>query len=156
MAQLVQVWQRVFMAMHWACKVLAAAVRCWRYELRNPTILKVIATSNSIIRRAIDWSWENGADILSNSWGGGSPSSAIMNAFERARTQGRNGKGCVIVIAAGNDSGPVTFPGTLDNVLTVSASNEFDEFKTKTSQDKETWWGSNFGPWCGCGCAWCA
>jgi subtilisin-like proprotein convertase family protein len=29
--------------------------------------------------------------------------------------------------------------------LTVSASNEFDEFKTKTSGDGETWWGSNFG-----------
>ncbi len=103
-------------------------------------------TSNSIIRRAIDWSWENGADVLSNSWGGGAPSTAIQNAFERARTKGRDGKGCVIVIAAGNDSGPVTFPGTLENVLTVSASNEFDEFKSKTSQDGESWWGSNFGP----------
>lgn len=103
-------------------------------------------TSNSAITRAIDWAWENGAWVLSNSWGGGAPSSAIVNAFERARTQGRGGKGCVIVVAAGNDSGPVTFPGNLGNVLTVSASNEFDEFKSKGSEDGETWWGSNFGP----------
>jgi thermitase len=103
-------------------------------------------TSDAVIARAIDWAWQNGADVLSNSWGGGPPSSAIRNAFERARTQGRGGKGCVIVIAAGNDSGPVSFPGTLPNVLTVAASNERDEFKTKTSSDGEFWWGSNFGP----------
>jgi subtilisin family serine protease len=104
------------------------------------------STSNSIIARSIDWAWRNAADVLSNSWGGGAPSSAINNAFERARTQGRTGKGCVIVVAAGNGSGPVGYPGTLPNVLTVSATNEADEFKTKTSSDGETWWGSDFGP----------
>ncbi len=103
-------------------------------------------TSNGAIQSAIDWAWQNGADVLSNSWGGGTPSSAIINAFERARLQGRGGKGCVIVIAAGNDNGPVSFPGDLPNVLTVAASNEADEPKTKTSSDGETWWGSNFGP----------
>jgi subtilisin-like proprotein convertase family protein len=103
-------------------------------------------TRNSWIARAIDWSWRNGASVLSNSWGGGAPSTAITNAFERARTLGRQGKGCVLVVAAGNAAGPVDFPGELDTVLTVSASNEFDEFKTKTSRDGETWWGSNFGP----------
>ncbi|MBT3878002.1 MAG: S8 family serine peptidase [Candidatus Scalindua sp.] len=103
-------------------------------------------TRNSWIARAIDWAWREGASVISNSWGGGAASTAIINAFERARTQGRNGKGSVIVVAAGNDSGPVDFPGNLPNVLTVSASNEYDEFKTKTSRDGEYWWGSNFGP----------
>jgi subtilisin family serine protease len=103
-------------------------------------------TSNSIIKNAIDWSWESGADILSNSWGGGTPSNAISAAFERARTKGRKGKGCVIVIAAGNEDAIVAFPGTLKDVLTVSASNEYDEPKTKTSRDGEYWWGSCFGP----------
>ena len=77
---------------------------------------------------------------------GVAPSSAIINAFERARTQGRDGKGCVILVAAGNDSAPVNFPGNLVNILTVSASNEYDEPKTKISQDGESWWGSSFGP----------
>lgn len=103
-------------------------------------------TRNSWITRAIDWAWRDGASVISNSWGGGAPSTAIKNAFDRARTQGRNGRGCVVVVAAGNASGPVDFPGNLDNVLTVSASNEYDEFKTKTSRDGEYWWGSNFGP----------
>lgn len=101
---------------------------------------------NSWITRAIEWSWTNGADILSNSWGGGAPSSAITNAFARARTLGRAGKGCVIVIAAGNTDSLHDYPGNLDEVLTISASNEFDEPKTKTSQDGESWWGSSYGP----------
>lgn len=105
------------------------------------------ATRDSWIARSIDWAWREGrADILSNSWGGGSVSSLIENAFERARTQGRDGKGCIVIIAAGNEDGPVSFPATLPNVLTVAASNEYDEAKTKTSRDGEYWWGSNHGP----------
>ncbi|MEM7426424.1 MAG: S8 family serine peptidase [Pseudomonadota bacterium] len=95
---------------------------------------------------AIDWSWEEAkADVLSNSWGGGPAVDVITNAFERARTQGRDGKGSVLVIAAGNNQGPVAYPGSLPDVLTVGASNQWDERKTKTSDDNETWWGSNFG-----------
>jgi subtilisin family serine protease len=122
------------------CSIMAARIAYSESEGADWT------TTNSMIMKAIDWAWQNGADVLSNSWGGGAPSNAIINAFERARTQGRGGKGCVIVIAAGNHSGPVEFPATLPNVLTVSASNEFDEPKTKTSADGEDWWGSNFGP----------
>ena len=103
-------------------------------------------TTNEWIKRSIDWSWKNGAAVISNSWGGGAPSNAIINAFERARTQGRDGLGSVIVIAAGNESGPVTFPANLPNVIAVSASNEFDEFKTRTSRDGEDFWGSCHGP----------
>jgi subtilisin family serine protease len=100
-------------------------------------------TTNDGIAQSIDWSWRNGAAVLSNSWGGGAPSNAITAAFERARKKGRGELGCVIVIAAGNDHGPVNFPGTLANVITVSASNEFD--KSPTSKDGESWWGSCFG-----------
>lgn len=103
-------------------------------------------TRNSWIARAISWAWKNGADILSNSWGGGTPSQAITDAFEDARTKGRNGKGAVILVAAGNGSRLHDFPGNLDNVFTISASNEYDEPKTKTSRDGEYWWGSNYGP----------
>lgn len=96
---------------------------------------------------AIDWAWEQGkADVLSNSWGGGPPVDVITRAFDRARTRGRKGKGCVIVVASGNDNGPVSYPATLPFVLAVGASNQWDERKSPTSKDKETWWGSNFGP----------
>ncbi len=94
---------------------------------------------------AIDWSWRQGAAVLSNSWGGGAPSDAISRAFARARTQGRNGLGSVVAIAAGNDQMPIDFPGDLPGYVTVGASNPNDERKTRTSSDGEDWWGSNFG-----------
>lgn len=102
-------------------------------------------TDSDIIARSIDWAWEQGADVLSNSWSC-APSNRIYRAIERARTQGRNGKGAVIVAAAGNASSPtVSFPASLPEVLGISASNEYDEFKTRISADLEHWWGSNYG-----------
>ncbi|TNF81439.1 MAG: hypothetical protein EP299_02115 [Acidobacteria bacterium] len=95
---------------------------------------------------AIDWAWERAkSDVLSNSWGGGPPADVIANAFNRARTQGREGKGTVVVVAAGNSQRQIDFPGDLDGVLTVGASNQWDERKTRSSKDGESWWGSNYG-----------
>ena len=95
---------------------------------------------------AIDWAWDDAkSDVLSNSWGGGPPVDVITNAFERARTRGRGGRGCVLVAAAGNDQCAVDYPGDLPNMITVGASNQWDERKTRNSQDGESWWGSNYG-----------
>ncbi len=94
---------------------------------------------------AIDWSWRQGAAILSNSWGGGAPSDAISRAFARARTQGRQGRGAVVVLAAGNEQAPTDFPASLPGYVTVGASNHKDQRKTLTSADGEPW-GSNYGP----------
>jgi subtilisin family serine protease len=95
---------------------------------------------------AIDWCWEEAeADVLSNSWGGGPPVDLVTNAFTRARTRGRKGKGAVVVIAAGNNQGAVLYPGNLPDILTVGASNQWDMRKTTKSKDGETNWGSNFG-----------
>jgi len=94
---------------------------------------------------AIDWCWRQGAAVLSNSWGGGAPSDAISRAFARARTQGREGLGAVVAIAAGNNQIPIDFPGNLPGYVTVGASNPADERKTRTSSDGENWWGSNYG-----------
>lgn len=95
---------------------------------------------------AIDWCWREGAAVLSNSWGGGLPSDAISRAFGRARTQGRQGRGSLVVIAAGNEQGPIDFPGALPGYVTVGASNPKHERKTRSSSDGENWWGSNHGP----------
>lgn len=95
---------------------------------------------------AIDWSWKDAkADVLSNSWGGGPAVDVITRAFERARTKGRGGRGSVVVVAAGNDESRVDYPGNLPNLLTVGASNQWDQRKTRTSKDGETGWGSNYG-----------
>lgn len=112
----------------------------------SPSAGAAVMWNTSFVRAGIEWAWRNGAHVLSNSWVDAAPSNMIINAFDRARAQGRGGRGCVIVAAAGNHSGPVQFPASLDTVLTVSASNHLDEPKTRDSADGENWWGSNFGP----------
>jgi subtilisin family serine protease len=78
--------------------------------------------SSARIGDAINWAWNGGfADVLNNSWGGGSSSSAITDAINRASNQGRGGKGSVVVFSAGNTSGGVTYPATLSNVIAVGA-----------------------------------
>jgi thermitase len=103
-------------------------------------------TSDSQIADGINTAVGRGADVLSNSWGGGSPSSVITNAIRNARTAGRGGRGCVVCFAAGNNNGAVSYPGNLPEVITVAACNEWGERKSPTSRDGEGWWGSNFGP----------
>lgn len=122
------------------CSILAIRIA------QSPARGQRWATANSYIASGIDWAVRRGVDVLSCSWGGGAPSSAIVEALGRARQEGRGGKGCVIVAAAGNDSANVEFPGNVIGVLAVSGTNEFDEFKTPYTHDGENWWGSNFGP----------
>lgn len=101
-------------------------------------------TSISIIQDGIRTAVDRGANVLSNSWGGGSPSSAINLAIDHAINNN-----CVVVFAAGNNAGPVSYPANLSlskTIIAVSATNEWDEFKTPSSSDGEGWWGSNFGP----------
>ncbi|MBN1999207.1 S8 family serine peptidase, partial [candidate division KSB1 bacterium] len=102
----------------------------------------IIAT-NAQIANGIDRAWQNGADILSHSWGGGSPSSTITAAIERAKTQGRDGKGCVILFASGNDNTAVDWPATLNSVIAVGATNEDDD--RCSSVDWGWGSGSNYG-----------
>ena len=82
----------------------------------------------------IDWCWQHGqADVLSVSWNGGPPDDLRTRSFKRAMSQGRGGKGCVVIAAAGNTGGPVVFPAKLDGVVAVGASNQWDQRKTETS-----------------------
>jgi hypothetical protein len=104
-------------------------------------------TSDSTIALGIRTAVNRGADVLSNSWGGGPASSAIQSAFIFARTNGRGGKGCFTPCASGNsDTLGVSFPAKYPQCFAVGASNEFDQRKSRTSADGENWWGSNFGP----------
>ncbi|AZQ65637.1 hypothetical protein EI427_25725 (plasmid) [Flammeovirga pectinis] len=102
-------------------------------------------TSDNIIANAINWAWQNGADVLSNSYGGGSYSSTIESAINNAVSSGRNGKGSVVLFSSGNDNGSVSFPSSVSNAISVGASSMCDERKTPNSCDGESWWGSNYG-----------
>lgn len=105
-------------------------------------------TTPRIIARAIDVAVDQGADVLSNSWST-ALSSEVDAAINRALKVGRDGKGAVLVFATGNASTAVDWPASSSSqrpVVAVSATNEWDEFKTPKSQDNESYWGSNFGP----------
>jgi PKD repeat protein len=102
-------------------------------------------TTDSMVADGIVWAVDNGADVLSNSWGGGSPSDAITNAVNYAKTNGRQGKGAVVVFAAGNENGSITYPATIADVLAVGALSPCGERKSPSSCDGEYWWGGNYG-----------
>jgi thermitase len=104
------------------------------------------------IRKAVDGppGGSGGADVLSNSYQV-SQSTVVTNAFKHAQTNGRAGKGCPTAAATGNgDVLGVIYPArlspTIRGFMAVGASNEWDQRKSKTSLDGETWWGSNYGP----------
>ena len=80
-------------------------------------------TSNSDVADGITWAVNQGADILSNSWGWSSCSyndASVTSAFSNAATNGRGGLGCVILVASGNDSySCVAYPANLSTVFGV-------------------------------------
>ena len=102
-------------------------------------------TSDAWLADGINWAWTNGADVLSNSWGGGSPATVVTNAIAAARSSGRGGLGSLVFFASGNDNGPVSYPATLSTVQAIGALSPCDERKAPTSCDGEHWWGSNYG-----------
>ncbi|MEM7446497.1 MAG: S8 family serine peptidase, partial [Pseudomonadota bacterium] len=86
-------------------------------------------TTNTTIARSIDWSHRAGADILTNSWVSALPSNDIIEELERARTLGRGGLGCVIVVSVERGCALSEFPASLPNVLTMDAGEEYEQAK---------------------------
>ena len=96
---------------------------------------------------------QNGADVISCSWKAGSPffalSTPMIKAIERAAREGRAGKGCVVVFAAGNSDRPIN--GKKNNtlyrngfavhpdVIAVSASNSRDLRSHYSDYGSEIW-----------------
>ncbi len=114
----------------WNCKVMPVRI----IGVRTYTTDADIAT-------AIRWAAENGADILSNSWGSSFPSQAIYSAIvDITEFNGtiRDGKGCVVFCASGNwaEGGPVAYPAAYPEVMAVGA----------TDHDDEIWYYSGSGP----------
>lgn len=82
-------------------------------------------TTNSRIKRAdgIIWAYQNGVDIISNSWRSSTYHSALDEAIKDAFTYGRQGKGCIIVFASGNQStSAINYPANCnDTIIAVGA-----------------------------------
>ncbi|UII31520.1 S8 family serine peptidase [Fulvivirga ulvae] len=104
-------------------------------------------TPNSRQKRAdgINWAWQNGADVISNSWGSGVQYAIIDNAITNALNNGRGGLGTIILFSAGNGNGNVSYPANSNpDIIAVGAMSPCGERKSLTSCDGEGW-GSDFG-----------
>ncbi|MFI5140877.1 MAG: S8 family serine peptidase [Bacteroidia bacterium] len=84
-------------------------------------------TDEVIMASAINWAWSNGfADVLSNSWGGGSVSTVVETAIDKATVQGRGGLGCPVLFSTGNSDTAVSWPASYPTTIAVGATNEKD------------------------------
>ena len=109
--------------------------------------LTLTANAREQLATGIDWAWRNGADVISNSWGHDAlQGQFITEAIDSAVIRGRQGKGCVVVFATGNDNrSSVSYPASLNSVIAVGAISPCGQRKSPTSCDGETNWGSNYG-----------
>lgn len=117
---------------------------------------QIIPYSTALIfQNAISWAWQNGADILSNSWGvtddfisllpGGT--APVNDAIHTAFQNGRNGKGVALFFSSGNDNdstGPI-WPARLQETIAVGASDMCDKHKQPGDCSGENWGGNHGG-----------
>lgn len=89
------------------------------------------STADAVL--AIHYAVANGADVISNSWGGDTESRLLRDAMHYADTQG-----VVIVAAAGNSDSDLTYyPAGYETVISVAATDPNDD----------KWALSNYGDW---------
>lgn len=98
--------------------------------------------SNRATEQMFDYCIDNGADIISCSWGTTDPSFSLgsvkSEAITRAATKGRNGKGCVILFATGNDDFDfVNFYAAHPDVIAVGASTSQDTYASYSNRGRE-------------------
>ncbi|MBN1796696.1 MAG: S8 family serine peptidase [Sedimentisphaerales bacterium] len=107
---------------------------CWQAKIMAVKFLGsggYGSTSNAV--KSFYYAVANGAEVTSNSWGGGPYSETLEEAIEYATSQG-----VIVVAAAGNDDTNVPeYPANYTEAIAVAATNSND--------DKASF--SNFGDW---------
>lgn len=106
-------------------------------------------TTDLILAKGLNWSWQHGACIINCSWGGGIPGSLITFAVQNAVNFGRNGKGTVVFGGAGNaDTSLVIYPASMPEVIGVGGLSPCYQRKSRTSCDNNGGfqdWGACYG-----------
>ncbi len=109
--------------------------------------------SDKAIKDYFDHARLNGASIISCSWGVKSKffplGTQAFKAIQKAAKEGRDGLGCVIIFAAGNDNRPISgfHKGTRvlsgfashPDVITIAASNSEDQRSPYSNFGSEIW-----------------
>ena len=100
---------------------------CWKCKIMPVKIGSFFISSNAAANGII-YAADNGANVISMSWGGAGESQAIKDALDYAYS-----KGVVLIAAAGNnnidlDNFPLSFyPAEYDNVISVAATDPTDK-----------------------------
>lgn len=111
--------------------------------------------STMSIANAIRWAYQNQADVISLSWGSANSEYAIESAIGEVVSQGRNGLGCVVVCASGNENNDhISFPANLTTTYVISVG-AVDRCGARAGRTDNVSWscdpwttegiGSNFG-----------
>lgn len=80
---------------------------------------------SSTIIESFNFANEQGADIINNSWGTGNVLDSVRDKINDLATNGRNGKGIIIVFSAGNSGTSIgDDESALDTVIGVGATNK--------------------------------
>jgi len=94
------------------------------------------------VATALRWAANHGADVLSNSWGVELVATAVQSALADITEpggMGREGKGCVVLWAAGNsgDAIPSRDPAAYPEVIAVGATDHSDRLWSYSSYGPE-------------------
>nr|WP_249812167.1 S8 family serine peptidase [Bradyrhizobium sp. 173] len=128
-----------------AGKIVGAAPGCSWMPVRWSNLEPIEIT------KWFDYVRENSASIVSCSWSARATnyplSTRVAKAIDRCAIEGRGGKGCVIVFAAGNESRDVNNPdgGSVNgfaihpHVIAVGASDSLDEYASYSNVGREIW-----------------
>ncbi|MBI5917667.1 MAG: S8 family serine peptidase [Bacteroidetes bacterium] len=110
----------------------------------NAKFMPVSGTSFSVraTEQMFEYCTQNGADVISCSWGTTDPrytlNSLKEEAIAKAARQGRGGKGCVICFAAGNEGVDfVNFYAAHPDVICVAACDSKDRYASYSNQGAE-------------------
>lgn len=116
-------------------------------KLMSISINLTLGDSPQQLANGFNWAWQNGAAVISNSWGGYNPSAIIDDAITNTITLGRNGKGSIVIFASGNENKTnIRYPGNSNpDIIVVGAISPCGERKNPGSCDNENWWGSCYG-----------
>lgn len=110
----------------------------------NAKFMPVSGTSFSLraTEQMFDYCVSNGADVISCSWGTTDPqynlNSYKEQAIARAAQKGRNGKGCIILYAVGNDDlDYVNYYSAHPDVIAVAACNSKDQHASYSNRGRQ-------------------
>lgn len=100
-----------------------------------------------MLASGINWAVQNGADIINNSWGGGTPSPIFDAAITDALNDGRNNLGAIIVFSSGNNNSATSnYPANSNPlILNVGAIDRCGMRSGRTDIITE---GTPCDPWC--------